>query len=245
MIINILKYWHPKIALRYLPMAEEIKKELTNSRINEFTNKVLEIGSGSIGIAPYLGLPVVGVDKEFKGKSCPLLKQVVADGLQLPFADKSFDYVVSSDVLEHIDPANRKQAIAEWLRVAKKELILGFPEGEISEKHDQIIYEMFKKKHLDDVAQVFFREHLKNGLPKIEDVKKNIEESMGEWNREADITIQDNLNISLREFLMKGWMTKNLFVDFFFRKIMLLLIPILRLFNQKPVYRKIIFVKFL
>lgn len=200
----------------------------------------MEIGSGSIGVAPYINKQVIGVDKTFIGKSHSLLKQVIGDGISLPFADKSFDFVVSSDVLEHISPENRKKAVLEWLRVAKKELIIAFPEGKKSEIQDKELYEEFKKKGLSDYSEKFFKEHLEYGLPRIEEVVT--------WLKSKDqqvksVNIKDNLNIPLRKFLMYGWMTKNFFVNLFFRKILLFFIPILRLFNNSPVYRKIVFIK--
>jgi ubiquinone/menaquinone biosynthesis C-methylase UbiE len=242
-VYNFLYYWHPKIALRYLPIAEEINQAWKSG------DSILEVGSGPIGIAPYLGKQVIGVDTDFSGKECQLLKQVVGDGTKLQFSDKSFDYVVSTDVLEHIPPAMREQAIQEWLRVAKKELIIAFPEGEKSEIHDKTLYENFKKKVLSDFSEKFFKEHLENGLPKIVEVKswikKYFEEkgNMLERDKQVDIVVINNLNLSLRQFLMSGWMTKNPLVDLFFRKILLFFIPILRLFNNNPTYRKIIFVK--
>ena len=60
---------------------------------------------------------------------------VVADGKALPFKDKSFDYVITSHILEHVDDPNR--FIAELTRVAKAgyietpselgEMIFGWP----------------------------------------------------------------------------------------------------------------------
>lgn len=253
MLLNILKYWHPKVALRYLPMVEEIRRTEVGGQMADaggqknrdterYKNNILEIGSGAIGIAPYLNRQVVGVDKKFEGKACPLLKQVIADAVSLPFADKSFDFVVSSDVLEHIVPADRKRVVAEWLRVTKQELILGFPEGKLSEKQDRKLYEEFKKSDRDDSAKKFFEEHLEYGLPRIDDVIKWIKEELKDRNIKGEIRVIDNLNLAWRAFLMGGWMTNNLFVDLFFRKIMLLAIPILKMFNQAPAYRKIIFV---
>ena len=43
---------------------------------------------------------------------------VAADGLALPFKDQSFDYVVSSHILEHVD--DPMKFISELCRVAKK-----------------------------------------------------------------------------------------------------------------------------
>lgn len=235
-LIDIVTFWHPKIALRYLPIVEDINRSFQKG------DSILEVGSGAIGLAPYIDQQVIGADKNFDGKSHPKLKQVVADAVNLPFADHSFDYVVSSDVLEHISPDKRQKAIDEWLRVAKKELILAFPEGEKSEIHDKELYEEFKKQGIFDYSEKFFKEHLEFGLPRIEEVKKWLTQATE--GSSLDIQVIDNLNISFRKFLMYGWMTDNFFVNLFFRKILLFLIPILRMFNNLPTYRKIIFVKF-
>jgi len=42
---------------------------------------------------------------------------VVADGLSLPFKDKSFDYAITSHILEHVDDPHR--FIGELMRVAR------------------------------------------------------------------------------------------------------------------------------
>jgi len=49
----------------------------------------------------------------------PMLVNIVANGDDLPFNDKVFDYVLSSHVIEHFfDPI---KTLKEWLRVIKKE----------------------------------------------------------------------------------------------------------------------------
>lgn len=229
-------FWHPKLALRYLPVVKEITKDFKSG------DSVLEIGSGAIGIVPYLQKSVIGLDKDFSGKSHPLLKEVKGDALSLPFAGKSFDFVISVDVLEHLKSQDRQHALAEWLRVTKKKLILLFPEGEKAEKQDRELFTRFKSKKCLDRAEVFFQEHLANGLPRIENVKTILEGVLKEKKRHGKIAVSDNLNLVCRWFLMTGWMTNNFFVDLFFRKIMLFFIPVLRLFNQPPVYRKMVVV---
>lgn len=52
---------------------------------------------------------------------------VVADACALPFAPKSHDVVVSLDVLEHIAPESRPQAVAEMARVAARMVVIGCP----------------------------------------------------------------------------------------------------------------------
>ncbi len=249
LLVNFIKYWHPKVALRYLPIVEEIQEHGGNKGYKgdwggeEINYSVLEVGSGAIGIAPYLNQKVVGADRDFSDKECPLLKQVVADAASLPFTDRSFDFVVTVDVIEHIAPEKRQQAVSEWVRVAKHELIIAFPEGKEAESQDRELYEQFKKKNCHDFAEKFFEEHLEFGLPEIKEVIGWIKGVMGIKGIGGEIRVKENLNLNLRKLLMRGWMTQNFFVDFFFRKIMLIFIPVLRLFNQKPTYRKIIFVR--
>jgi ubiquinone/menaquinone biosynthesis C-methylase UbiE len=60
-----------------------------------------------------------------EGRKCqyePCFKQ--ADAAHLPFADKAFDGILSTDVLEHVQPEEVHATCAELARVAKKYLFL-------------------------------------------------------------------------------------------------------------------------
>ena len=74
-------------------------------------------------------------------KECPdlLSKNYVEAGIltNLPYEDNSFDLVMSSDVLEHIDPAEADAVVKELVRVSRRHLFLsislknnGAPKGE-------------------------------------------------------------------------------------------------------------------
>lgn len=73
---------------------------------------------------------------------------VVAPGDQLPFSDKSFDFVISSHVIEHFyDPID---ALKEWQRVARKYIYLIVPQRDAlpSDRGRPLTtIDEFKKRH--------------------------------------------------------------------------------------------------
>ena len=98
--------------------------------------KGVEIGASAHN--PF-GLDTINVDynddienehKQQQMKLCGEVAKVdvVAQGDNLPFADKSFDFVISSHVIEHFyDPM---KALLEWERVAKKYIFIIVPHKE-------------------------------------------------------------------------------------------------------------------
>lgn len=234
---NPFDRWHPKIALRYLPIVEEIKKNGIK------TPSVLEVGSGSLGIAPYLGLPVTGVDVDFSGPQFPLLKQVKGEAANLPFPDNSFDFAISVDVLEHLPPEKRAKAIAEVLRCAKVEVFMAVPCGKGAMEQDKELNSLYQQ--IFGQPFPFLKEHLAFGLPEKEWLSDTIKKEAEKLGKKTEIRAEGNINLGLRDFLMRGWMTKNPVVDFIFRKVFLLFIPIFRTMNQEPTYRQIFFIRVL
>ena len=95
--------------------------------------KVLEVGSGSGGPAVYLatkrGCRLIGVDinehgvrnamalAESKGLSDRVRFESVDASKPLPFANESFDVIVSNDAMCHI--ANRAEVLNDWHRVVR------------------------------------------------------------------------------------------------------------------------------
>jgi hypothetical protein len=67
-------------------------------------------------------------DASFLEREYPGLRFVHANGLRLPFTDRSFDVVHSSAVLEHLGGAQNQSAyVAECARVARKAVFLTTP----------------------------------------------------------------------------------------------------------------------
>jgi SAM-dependent methyltransferase len=88
----------------------------------------LDVGCGTGALAARLadaGYEIAGVDPSegmlevLRGR-CPAVQAVNASGTALPFADDSFDLVLTVAVMHHIaDPDDVRQTLAEMVRVAK------------------------------------------------------------------------------------------------------------------------------
>lgn len=203
---------------------------------------ILEVGSGSLGIAPYLGRTITGLDTDFSGPDHPLIKHLTGSITNIPIADQSFDAVIAVDVLEHIPVTSRKKAILEIARVAKKYIIIAVPTGGQSQTQDDWLKKRFSL--VKNASFKFLEEHQEYGLPKSEDMAETIRECVNILRRKGKLVIQGNENLSLRKFLMWGWATNNMFVDIFFRKVLLLFLPLLNILTKPPFYRTIYYFKF-
>jgi SAM-dependent methyltransferase len=221
--------WHPEVALRYLPIVDEIR------RYKKCT--VLDVGSAGLGIAPYLKREVQGLDVDFKPPYCNLLKRKIGSILLIPYNNNSFDFVICVDMLEHISPDKRRKAISELIRVAKYKIAIAVPCGGKAQKQDEWLDLIYEQKYGE--MYHFLNEQIEYGLPLKKDIIEIVQTESKKLHKRVQLHSFGNENLRVHEFLMKGWMTKNLILNIFYRKILLLFIPILRLFNQEPCYRQI------
>ncbi len=178
------------IVLRYKPIITDIRK-------NKY-KKILEIGSDDYGIAPFLGLThrITLFDFSFRRKSLKSVIYKTGSVLQLPFKNKSFECVVSLDMLEHIPPNFRDKAISELMRVTKKTLYLGFPCDPAARKRDKIFFNLISPfKNSPHIK--YIKEHLQNGLPSSEAVIKRIRVY-----KPTKIQKINNLNAKIEIFLV-------------------------------------------
>lgn len=226
--------WHPEVALRYLPVVLEIRKL-------EKKVSVLDVGSGGLGIAPYIGFKVTGIDIRFRPPYHENLERIKASAVKIPFADGVFDAVIAVDAFEHLKVPEREIAVKEMLRVAKKLVVIAVPSGRQAYLQDKLLSRIYRKKF--GKKYHFFDEQLKLGLPEEKDITDSINKAGAELKIKYSLTVINNENLKLREFLMKGWMTDNFFANILYRKIMLIALPLFTLMNQPPVYRKIFMIR--
>lgn len=225
--------WHPEVALRYLPIIKEI------NNLGESCS-ILEVGSGGLGVVPYVKRSVTGVDIVFRPPFHKLLNRVKADAERLPFTDSSFNAVISTDALEHMKVVKRTKAISEMLRVAENKVIIGVPCGKLALEQDMILNKLYKERYGKSYA--FLEEQIGFGLPDKEEIRDTIYRVAKEQRKKIRLTIIGNENLSLRMFLMKGFISNNILDNIFFRKILLFFIPLMRRLNRNPVYRQIFIV---
>ena len=87
---------------------------------------VLEVGVGSGFLSRYLkntGISLTTCDYDVR-----LQPDVVARASHIPLPDSSFDTVVAYEVLEHVPYEESKKALQEFLRIAKKTVIISIPD---------------------------------------------------------------------------------------------------------------------
>lgn len=118
-------------------------------------------------------------------------KIIVGDALNLPFFDQEFDFVVSADTLEHISQEKRNVFLDESFRVSKGTIIIAAPfetTGVVESEYEiNLLY-----KSLFNVDYPWLKEHIENGLPKLELVK--------EWAKKHSLNTQIYGNNDIEEW---------------------------------------------
>jgi SAM-dependent methyltransferase len=162
--------WNIDPALRYATVIDALR-DIWRDDIT-----IAEIGSGAAGITEFLDHPVTGVDSAFErtdDKATPLLTQVVGTATDLPFADASYDVVLSLEMMEHLPSDEvRAQALREMLRVTRPggRMVVTFPAGRTAERLDAWLNAAYRRRHGRDHPWAV--EHLENGLPDAESIAR-------------------------------------------------------------------------
>ena len=108
---------------RYVEIARIVRTSLGPG-----DHRVLDVGD----TAGYLHLLepdlwVIGLDIELTPERLEGNRPLLGDGSRLPFADDTFDAIVSSDVLEHVLPERRDAFLAELRRVSRELVVVAAP----------------------------------------------------------------------------------------------------------------------
>lgn len=109
---------------------------------------------------------------------CDKANYILGDGTAIPFEDSSFDLVIAIDTLEHIPIEKRKKFISELARVSSKYVIVMGPFfGENVQLAEKMIFEFSLKTLGQDFADKHpLKEHIENGLPRMDQFEKEIGE---------------------------------------------------------------------
>lgn len=136
--------------------------------------RILEVGSGSLGITRFLRRKVIAVDLAFEGPRLPWLVPCRASALHLPFADGTFVTVLAVDVLEHIPADRRRDFLSELLRVTRANLILTFPSGSRATAVEERLMRSLDRFGL--TTPEWLLEHRSIGLPDVEETRRLLED---------------------------------------------------------------------
>jgi SAM-dependent methyltransferase len=93
---------------------------------------IADVGCGDGAITNALGehWKVTGVDSSRTALQHVTTESVLADASRLPFDDWSFDVVMSSQMLEHLDDMTYTAAVAELQRAARRYVLISVPHEE-------------------------------------------------------------------------------------------------------------------
>ncbi len=131
-----LGYSSEGLMVHYQPILAEVKRI---AGLGQDLRSVLDVGcshGGGVKALWNLGLVASGVDVSTTAVNMARARQgenplfcvnrcwQQASATALPFANASFDAIMSTDVLEHLDPEEVDTAVAELARVARKWMLL-------------------------------------------------------------------------------------------------------------------------
>ncbi|MFH0793409.1 MAG: class I SAM-dependent methyltransferase [bacterium] len=103
---------------------------------------------------------------------CARKDYVAGTGDSLPFREKSFDAVVSSDTIEHVRPGEREKFFAELARVAKRWIVVGAPFANPNTDYCETALCALHEK-MRGTPHPWLSEHRDNGLPRLADALRS------------------------------------------------------------------------
>ncbi|NUO09146.1 MAG: class I SAM-dependent methyltransferase [Candidatus Brocadia sp.] len=226
--------WNLDSALRYEKAISLINK------IKPIT--IVEVGCGSRGISAYSRYPSFGVDIAFnEAIDSGLQRRIKASGTALPFRNRSVDFVISADMLEHVNTTMRAAVIKEMFRVVKDNgvVYLAVPVGQESEYADRKVNNAYMRKY--GISHPMLCDHIKNGLPQVREIINVVQEETR--HKDWKVKVADNTPIKLWELTLMLFGVESLIpgLRHFQRPLLKSIYPILRKIKSKQNYRIVVY----
>jgi hypothetical protein len=150
---------------------------------------MLDVGSG--GVTPQSGFTIAVDIKRKHGV------HVIADASYLPFADSIFECVTAIDVIEHIAPQKRKNALEEMKRVGNTVLIHAPIQDNklFMGKTGDVLFFDYMKKSLNIVDENTLQ-HLECGQPSLTELTEHgFNIIQPDWNLNVWLTLMKYRNL--------------------------------------------------
>lgn len=109
---------------------EQIRLEETIAYLPQDINSILDLGCGDGRLTNQLTRlypNVIGIDNSSVALSYVEGEKILASSTAIPFPDSSFDLVISTELIEHLETKDYQKTILEIKRVAKDWILLGVP----------------------------------------------------------------------------------------------------------------------
>ncbi len=172
-------------------------QQIIDTLSNGKSARILEVGAAFSPLRTLLkDHSLIGVDRVSREAV-----NVRASGFRLPFRDKSFEIVISTDALEHMLEAERITLIGELTRVALNAVVLGFPgDSKPANDADRAFSNLIRK--LTGSASDYLTEHLEYGLPDANAIQEILRPLFPEILKYSNANIHSWLLLQIANFLM-------------------------------------------
>ena len=209
-IIDIDKYvdLDPTYISRYLILAGIIDSYRYHKSDQKL--KILEVGgSGSI-LSHFIDTDLTIID--ILPNRDKLANYIQGSALAMPFADKSYDMVISSDVLEHIPNDDRTAFLKELSRVTKDIVVVAAPFNLPGVRSAEISANNFYKDMIGEDHR-WLAEHLVDELPNLNQTKSILENKGMETGHFCHTTLYYWQLITRTGFILAHYGGKKDFVE--------------------------------